>query len=832
MPTRAEYNHSFESPSQWLRVRDPDLLEGHVQRVPYKTSAGTTTVPWAVEGEGSLVYKFRCQSNRMCALKVFTQPFDPTLITRYASISPYLETVASDLTVRCKAHDPGIAVALPGGQEEELPLVEMDWVEGESLLDKVDNLCQENDQPGLSNLLSEWIGLFQTLQVNRIAHGDLSGTNVMVRPNGRLCLVDYDGMYIPLFAGQTGVVVGSENYQHPTYERPFGERMDLFSALVIYTALLALEISPQLWKRFAPIQQDRLVADCLLFTRADLQNPVRSPLFQALDKLGDSRLDEAVRCLRAACRTPNVVPLPAALVERDYVEKLALSRLEEALRLGDDEAVRAAWVPALHGYLPAQKHLASVLLAEERSAALRAFQAALTADDDEQIVAAYVPFLDGHPKLGQREWDRLDLARKRLAALEPFRRALEADIDEEIVAAYTPVLDDCPALGAEAKERLELARRRLEALGKFRTALTNDDDAAIAAAFDPVLYGCKQLKPEDWERLEQAHRHLETEASSEAARGKGAAPDALAYDQVLDSLSRAVGSEQRRLELAQSRLALRARIREAVQRGDIEEAIREESEAGAAIYDEELAAAKKAYVVAHPPTRASASLEGDVLCVRWEWPAAAAIRVAAVAWRRDRFPDSPDEEETESELIDRAIYFRQGGFRRPLGGRSWRSGSRRTSDLVETRGPIYVRVFTALRCLGGEALKQGWVYSSSEAADAKCIARPKCHVQWEIERDSRSGARRLRVATRDGGPLPKLLVVRRAGGMPLNSADGVVVVSIEAGGESSQSSFVVELDVSGWPAGSVLRIFPARSEDAAWVVVEGKYGPGNRIAVS
>ncbi len=90
---------------------------------------------------------------------------------------------------------------------------------------------------------------------------------------------------------------------------------------------------------------------------------------------------------------------------------------------------------------------------------------------------------------------------------------------------------------------------------------------------------------------------------------------------------------------------------------------------------------------------------------------------------------------------------------------------------------------------------------------------------------------RLRLGTRDGTPLPGLLVVRRAGGMPLNSADGVVVAATDEAGENGPSSLVVDLDASGYPAGSILRVFPARSEDAAWVVVEGKHGPGNRITV-
>ena len=784
MPTRLEYDHSLESPDRWLRVSDPELLGGYVQRVPRKTSVGTTTVPWAVEGGSAVVYRFRCQSGRTCALRCFTQPFDAGLGARYEALDPYLDTVASDITVRAKFHDPGITVALSNGRYETLPLVEMDWVEGCTLLEKAGQLCQVGDRAGLDALISEWIALFQALQDRRIAHGDLSATNVMVRPDGRLTLVDYDSLYIPPFAGRALSVAGSENFQHPSFERPFGERMDLFAALVLYTALVSLQAAPTLWKEMKLDQSQRLASDSLLFTKADLQDPSQSPLFRALGRLGDSRVSEAARALESACRNPSLITLPEPLLARDHAQKLALCRLEAALRQGDDEAVVRAWVPALHDYSPAQKHLASVQLATERAAALRRFRAALTSDDDQLILASYDSALDGYPALSLAETARLELARKRVAAQESLGAAKEAD------------------------------------------------DGPMDGSGDPGLQDSSRTSSEEWEQLEHTLERSADARPPNPPSGNGQPEEETAYGQILESLSKAVGPERRRLDLAQSRLELKARIIEMIKRGDVEAALREESEAGAAIYDEELAAAKKAYADAHPPSGLVAGIEGGFLWARWQWPSSAALRVMAVAWRADRYPDSPDEVGTESDLVERPTYDRRGGFRCRLRGEHRRPPAWPLSASDEAVGPLFVRVFTAIRSPGGEDLKHDWVYSAPGDAPAQCIARRKCHVQWQLLRTRIGGRYQLRLRTADGSPLPDLHVVRRSGGLPLASTDGVLVAAVGSADLGARPSTSIDLDVEGWPDGSVLRVFPAKPEDASWVVVEGKRSPGNRITVS
>jgi hypothetical protein len=111
---------------------------------------------------------------------------------------------------------------------------------------------------------------------------------------GRLRLVDYDGVWVPPLAG----MAPPTEYGHPNYERPdgrvWGRWMDTFPALVIYLSLAALAKEPGLWLSLYDSKN-------LLFTRGDLAPPFETEAWRQLAALHDQEVDELSGRLQECC---------------------------------------------------------------------------------------------------------------------------------------------------------------------------------------------------------------------------------------------------------------------------------------------------------------------------------------------------------------------------------------------------------------------------------------------------------------------------------------------------------------------------------------------------
>jgi hypothetical protein len=135
----------------------------------------------------------------------------------------------------------------------------------------------------------------RSLEVLGVAHGDLQHGNILVK-HGRLRLIDYDAMFLPALAGLPQTEYGHRNYQHPQRRRaPFDNRLDRFSSLVIYTALVALSADRSLWPRFND-------GENLLFRVHDFTSNGHSELFRAL--LANNATSGLAEVLLAACQMP------------------------------------------------------------------------------------------------------------------------------------------------------------------------------------------------------------------------------------------------------------------------------------------------------------------------------------------------------------------------------------------------------------------------------------------------------------------------------------------------------------------------------------------------
>ncbi len=125
-------------------------------------------------------------------------------------------------------------------------VVLMPWVEGQTLGDCVARACERGDRPALQQLADRFDRLAAWLLAQDFAHGDLKHDNLMVRPNGDLVLIDYDGMYVPALRGRPALEAGGRGYQHPARTTQFDRHLDDFSILIIRLSLHALAAEPGL----------------------------------------------------------------------------------------------------------------------------------------------------------------------------------------------------------------------------------------------------------------------------------------------------------------------------------------------------------------------------------------------------------------------------------------------------------------------------------------------------------------------------------------------------------------------------------------------------------
>lgn len=110
----------------------------------------------------------------------------------------------------------------------------------------------------------------------------------MVRPDGTLTLVDYDGMFVPAMKGQKSPTIGTKDFSHPLRTiDDFDETIDDFALASIALSLKAISLNPSLLDQYG-------ASDRLLFSAADYLDLSKSKTFTALQGL---LADEEARTL-------------------------------------------------------------------------------------------------------------------------------------------------------------------------------------------------------------------------------------------------------------------------------------------------------------------------------------------------------------------------------------------------------------------------------------------------------------------------------------------------------------------------------------------------------
>ena len=228
-------------------------------------------------GNFAVVFKMHDdQAGKDVAVKCFLKEQEGRAES-YRLISQELSFTSSNFLTPIRYLEKELFVASNSTDEEEFPVVLMDWIEGETLDRYV--VSHLNDTHALQMLSFQFSRLASWLMSQPFAHGDLKPDNILVRTDGSLALVDYDGMFVPAMEGQQARELGSPDFRHPLRTAGlFNDHIDDFALTVILLSLKELSIRPSLWNDYA-------AADRLLFSAADYRDLGSCALLKVLPEL-------------------------------------------------------------------------------------------------------------------------------------------------------------------------------------------------------------------------------------------------------------------------------------------------------------------------------------------------------------------------------------------------------------------------------------------------------------------------------------------------------------------------------------------------------------------
>ena len=232
--------------------------------------------PYRSSGAFAVVFKMKDeQTGKYYALKCFTEEQEGRA-EAYRQIAEELEFVDSPYITSVKYLEKELFVD-SNCEDDEFPVLLMDWIEGETM----ETFIAENytDSYEMSMLCYRFCKMAAWLRSQSFAHGDIKPDNIIVRPDGTLTLVDYDGMFVPAMKGQKSPTIGTKDFSHPLRTiDDFDETIDDFSLASIALSLKAISLDSSLLQSYG-------ASDRLLFSATDYLDLSKSKIFAALQRL-------------------------------------------------------------------------------------------------------------------------------------------------------------------------------------------------------------------------------------------------------------------------------------------------------------------------------------------------------------------------------------------------------------------------------------------------------------------------------------------------------------------------------------------------------------------
>ena len=278
--------------------------------------------PIMSSGNFAVVFKMKDEYGKQYAVRCFHRA-QQGREKNYKLICDELAKVSSPYLSPIRYYDKELFV-----DSREYPVLLMDWVDGMTLDKYIRKVI--NDKKALNQLATKFKDLAIWLLNQPFAHGDLKPDNILVKEDGSIVLVDYDGMFVPAMQGQKAREIGSPDFRNPSRtEIDFDKNIDNFSIISILLSLELIASKSDYLERFG--KEDRL-----LFSHDDYLNLRGSGIFK-----------------RALTSYDDDIPELAVMLERmvngeqgntDAIKKLLLTNnLHERLRPNEKIERKSSW---------------------------------------------------------------------------------------------------------------------------------------------------------------------------------------------------------------------------------------------------------------------------------------------------------------------------------------------------------------------------------------------------------------------------------------------------------------------------------------------------------
>ena len=232
--------------------------------------------PYRSSGAFAVVFKMQDKSSgKYYALKCFTEE-QQGRAEAYRQIVDELDLLDSPYITSVKYMEKELFVDSQC-EEDEFPVLLMDWVDGETMEAYI--AANYRIQSAMSMLSYRFGKMAAWLRSQSFAHGDVKPDNIIIRPDGSLTLVDYDGMFVSSMKGCYSPTIGTKDFSHPLRTvDDFDETIDDFSLASIALSLKAISMKSTLLDIYG-------ASDRLLFSENDYRNPSNSKVISALQGL-------------------------------------------------------------------------------------------------------------------------------------------------------------------------------------------------------------------------------------------------------------------------------------------------------------------------------------------------------------------------------------------------------------------------------------------------------------------------------------------------------------------------------------------------------------------